>query len=204
MNEESRQTSPTRCFRFPSVVLPQLLVTLLLCSAIETPLGADAILSAETIRRPNVVFLLADDLGYGDLGCFGSQVISTPNLDRLAGQGAKLDQCYAASSNCSPSRAGILTGRSPYRVGMYDFARFKPLHIPVEETTIAELLRDAGYQTMFAGKWHCSGDFESGTQPHPGDHGFDHWLANAKNFGKDPETFLRNGKPGRKDRGVDE
>lgn len=149
----------------------------------------------EPSGKPNIVFLLADDMGLGDLACFGSPVIQSPNLDRLASQGVKLNQCYAASSNCSPSRTGMLTGRSPYRVGMYDFARFKPLHIPVEETTVAELLKSAGYQTMFAGKWHCSGDFQSGEQPYPGDHGFDHWLANATNFGKDPKTFLRNGKP---------
>jgi arylsulfatase A len=146
-------------------------------------------------KRPNIIFLLADDMGYGDLGCFGSPVVRSPNLDKLATQGTKLTQCYSASPNCSPARAGILTGRSPYRVGMYDFARFKPLHIPVEETTVAEKLKSAGYQTMFAGKWHCSGDFESGTQPYPGDHGFDHWLANESNFGKDPDSFLRNGEP---------
>lgn len=109
--------------------------------------------------KPNIVFLLADDMGYGDLGCFGSPVIKSPNLDKLARAGMKLNQCYAASPNCSPARAGILTGRSPYRVGMYDFARFKALHIPVEEATVAEQLRTAGYHTMFAGKWHCSGDF---------------------------------------------
>lgn len=150
---------------------------------------------------PNIVFLLADDMGYGDLGCFGSSVIQSPNLDRFASQGMKLNQCYAASPNCSPSRTGMLTGRSPYRVGMYDFARFKPLHIPVEETTVAESLKTAGYQTMFAGKWHCSGDFNSGKQPYPGDHGFDHWFANVSNFGKDPTTFLRNGKPAGKTNG---
>lgn len=151
-------------------------------------------IAADT-QRPNIVFLLADDMGYGDLACFGSPIIQSPNIDKLAAQGVRLTQCYAASSNCSPSRAGILTGRSPYRVGMYDFARFKQLHIPVEEATIAEQLKLNGYQTLFAGKWHCSGDFNSGTQPYPGDHGFDHWLANAGNFGKDPETFLRNGEP---------
>lgn len=145
--------------------------------------------------QPNIVFLLADDMGYGDLGCYGSPIIQSPNIDKLAAQGVMLNQCYAASSNCSPSRTGMLTGRSPYRVGMYDFARFKPLHIPVSETTIAEQLKLGGYQTMFAGKWHCSGDFESGAQPYPGDHGFDHWLANATNFGKDPKTFHRNGEP---------
>lgn len=126
---------------------------------------------------PNIVFLLADDMGYGDLGCYGSPVIQSPRLDRLAGEGIRLTECYAASSNCSPSRAAILTGRHPYRVGMYDFARFKPLQIPTSETTVAELLKGAGYDTLFAGKWHCSGDFYSGEQPYPGDHGFDHWLA---------------------------
>lgn len=145
--------------------------------------------------QPNIVFLLADDMGYGDLGCFGSPIIQSPNLDQLAAEGVLLKQCYAASSNCSPSRTGMLTGRSPYRVGMYDFARFKSLRIPTEETTIAEHLQAGGYQTFFAGKWHCSGDFYSGKQPYPGDHGFDHWLASETNFGKDPTTFLRNGIP---------
>ena len=90
--------------------------------------------------KPNIIFMLADDMGYGDLGCYGSPIVQSPNLDKLAGQGIKLEQCYAASPNCSPARTGMLTGRSPYRVGMYDFARFKPLHIPESETTVAELL----------------------------------------------------------------
>ena len=142
-------------------------------------------------RQPNIVFLLADDLGYGDLACYGHPVIKSPNLDRLAKQGVRLTDCYAASPNCSPARTGILTGRSPYRVGMYDFARFRPLHIPEGELTIAEVLRDAGYETMFAGKWHCSGDFKN--QPGPGDHGFQHWFAHPKNFGHNPAGFVRNG-----------
>ncbi|MEM8671752.1 MAG: sulfatase-like hydrolase/transferase [Planctomycetota bacterium] len=157
-------------------------------------IGLFAAMPAKADQPPNVIFLLADDLGYADLACFGSKAIQTPHLDQLASEGVRLTHCYAASPNCSPARAGILTGRSPYRVGMYDFARFKPLHIPSEEVTIAEMLKSAGYQTMFAGKWHCSGDFQSGNQPDPGDHGFDHWLANASNFGKDPDTFKRNGK----------
>ena len=148
--------------------------------------------SAYGNERPNIVFLLADDMGYGDLACYGHPVIRSPNLDQLATEGVRLTDCYAASPNCSPARTAILTGRSPYRVGMYDFARFKPLHIPTSELTVAEVVRDAGYQTMFAGKWHCSGDFDH--QPGPGDHGFDHWLANPKNFGHNPSGFYRNGK----------
>lgn len=161
------------------------------CSAIFLFSSAGWVVCAAD--QPNIIFLLADDMGYADLGCFGSQAIQSPNLDRLAAQGVKLTHCYAASPNCSPARTGMLTGRSPYRVGMYDFARFKPLHIPLEEVTVAEILKSAGYQTMFAGKWHCSGDFESGTQPYPGDQGFDHWFASATNFGKDPGGFKRNG-----------
>lgn len=148
--------------------------------------------SSQAGDQPNIVFLLADDMGYGDLGCYGHPVIRSPHLDRLAREGVRLTDCYAASPNCSPSRTAILTGRSPYRVGMYDFARFKPMHIPTSELTVAEVVRSAGYQTMFAGKWHCSGDFEN--QPNPGDHGFDHWLANPKNFGRNPNGFYRNGK----------
>ncbi len=163
------------------------LINLVVCLHL---LAAQPVSAAE---KPNIVFLLADDMGYADLGCFGSAAIQTPNIDRLAEQGLRLTHCYAASPNCSPARTGMLTGRTPYRVGMYDFARFKPLHIPGEEVTIAEQLKTVGYTTMFAGKWHCSGDFASGKQPYPGDQGFDHWLAHAKNFGKDPVGFKRNG-----------
>lgn len=150
--------------------------------------------SAAAAQKPNIVFLLADDLGYGDLACYGNPVITTPNLDQLAADGVKLLDCYAASPNCSPARTGIMTGRSPYRVGMYDFARFRPMHIPVAELTLPEVIGSAGYQTMFAGKWHCSGDAKlaGGTQPNPGDHGFDHWLAHPRNFGQNPSGFFRN------------
>ena len=113
-------------------------------------LFASQIVSSKS-DKPNIIFMLADDMGYGDLGCYGSPIVQSPNLDKLAGQGIKLELCYAASPNCSPARTGMLTGRSPYRVGMYDFARFKPLHIPEAETTVAELLKSAGYQTLFAG-----------------------------------------------------
>ncbi len=162
------------------------LLIVVLCSMIAT------VTVHAKAEKPNIVFLLADDMGYGDLGCFGSPVIKSPNLDKLAADGIKLTNCYAASPNCSPARTAILTGRSPYRVGMYDYVRFRPMHIPKSETTIAETLRAAGYATMFAGKWHCSGSFN--TQPNPGDHGFDHWYAHPHNFGKDADGFYRNGK----------
>ncbi|MEM0970523.1 MAG: sulfatase-like hydrolase/transferase, partial [Verrucomicrobiota bacterium] len=178
------QSPQTGCLCHDHLAMPQRLLLYLLLAVTSASYAAE---------RPNIVFLLADDMGYGDLGCYGSPVIQSPHLDQLASQGMRLTQCYAASPNCSPARTGMLTGRSPYRVGMYDFARFRPLHIPEAEVTVAEQLKSAGYTTLFAGKWHCSGDFTPGVQPDPGDHGFEHWFAHAKNFGKDPAGFLRNG-----------
>lgn len=149
---------------------------------------------AQAASRPNILFLLADDMGYGDLGCYGNPVIKTPNLDRLASQGVRLTHCYSASSNCSPSRTGILTGRTPYRVGMYDFiSTGSPMYIPRSEIGVATLLGQAGYRTMFAGKWHCSGILGNDRYPDPGDVGFRHWFANQGNFGHNPEGFIRNG-----------
>ena len=125
--------------------------------------------------------------------CYGHPIIKTPNINVLAKEGVLLTNCYSASPNCSPSRTGILTGRSPYRVGMYDFAHYAPLHIPESELTIAEAVKSAGYQTMFAGKWHCTGAKDWTTHPNPGEHGFDHWYAHPKNFGHNPKGFCRNG-----------
>src|SRR5207248_813397 len=81
-------------------------------------------------RRPNILVILCDDLGYGDLGCFGHPTIRTPHLDRLAAQGMRLTSCYAAAPVCSPSRAGLLTGRTPSRLGVYDWiSEGSPMHL---------------------------------------------------------------------------
>ena len=102
----------------------------------------------------NFVIILADDLGYGDLACYGHPVIKTPNLDRFAKDGMRLTSCYAAAANCSPSRAGLMTGRTPYRVGIHNWIpMFSPMHLRREEVTIATLLRQAGYATCQVGKW---------------------------------------------------
>lgn len=147
--------------------------------------------------RPNFIVILADDLGYGDLSSYGHPAIRTPHLDRLAGQGARFTRFYSASPVCSPSRAGLLTGRTPTRVGVYDWIpQDHAMHMPAGEVTIAQLLKDARYATAMAGKWHLNGKFNSPGQPQPGDFGFDHWLAtqnNAQPSHKDPRNFVRNG-----------
>jgi arylsulfatase A-like enzyme len=108
---------------------------------------------------PNIVIIFADDLGYGDLGVYGHPTIHTPHLDRMAAEGMKFTQFYAAASVCTPSRAGLLTGRLPVRSGMAGETRHvlfpdSKLGLPAEEITIAEALRERGYATAAIGKWH--------------------------------------------------
>ncbi len=133
--------------RKPYAVVPLLLSMILVCraSATETP--------------PNFVIIFCDDLGYGDLGCFGNPTIATPHLDRMAREGMKLTQFYSASSVCTPSRAALLTGRLPVRSGMCSNQRrvlFPDSQggLPDGETTIAEALKTKGYATACIGKWH--------------------------------------------------
>lgn len=128
-------------------------------------------------RQPNIVILLADDLGYGELGCQGNPEIPTPHIDSIAGNGIRFTSGYVAGPNCSPSRAGLLTGRIPTRFG-YEFnpigAKNEDLQhgLPATEVTIAEAFHDAGYTTGVIGKWH-----QGGAAPyHPFRHGFDEFF----------------------------
>ncbi|HAA72436.1 MAG TPA: hypothetical protein DCE55_25080, partial [Planctomycetaceae bacterium] len=150
-------------------------------------------------QRPNFVIVLCDDLGYGDLACYGHKVTQTPHLDRFAKESLKLTSCYAAAPNCSPSRTGMMTGRTPMRVGIHNWIPvLSPMHVRKREITVATLLRQAGYATCIAGKWHLNGRFNLPGQPQPSDHGFDHWFAtqnNALPCHKNPDNFVRNGKP---------
>ena len=142
-------------------------------------------------ERPNVIVFLADDLGYGDLGCYGHRFMKTPNLDRFAAEGMRFTDCYCAAPICSPARAGLLTGRCSYRTGVYHLAG-QWVHLRDGEKTIAELLHQAGYATCFLGKWHL-GKLDR-THPGPSDQGFDHFYATQGNcFPRNPEGFVRNG-----------
>lgn len=123
--------------------------------------------------RPNVIFVLADDLGYGDLGVYGQRLIKTPNIDRLAGDGMRFTQFYAGSTVCAPSRAVLMTGRHMGHVSVRGNAgRQKPeiQTLRQGERTIAHLLKDAGYSTGLFGKWGLG---EVGSSGHPNRMGFD-------------------------------
>jgi arylsulfatase A-like enzyme len=127
--------------------------------------------AAPTGTRPNVVVILIDDLGWADLGCYGSTFYRTPNLDRLAEGGMRFTQAYAACPVCSPTRAALLTGQYPARLHLTDYIpgqKSSPEHkllrleflqqLPLEQTTVAEMLRSAGYATAAIGKWHLGGE----------------------------------------------
>ncbi len=131
------------------------------------------VLSQDTTTRPNIILVFADDLGYGDLSCYGSPVNQTPHLDRLASEGIKLTSFYAAASVCTPSRAALLTGRYPLRAGQpHNLGPDSPAGLPLSEETLASALKEQGYRTAAFGKWHLGaveGYF-------PTDRGFDEYF----------------------------
>lgn len=182
-----------------------ILIAFLSCKKVkDTNVMANKEVVSEENSQPNIIVLLCDDLGYGDLSSFGHPIIKTANLDKLAENGIKLTNFYSTAPVCSPSRAGLLTGRSPNKAGIYDFipGRKKSpdnrdlVHLQEHEVTIPSLLKSVGYSTCLVGKWHCSSRFNSDKQPQPNDFGFDHWMAthnNAAPSHHNPKNFIRNG-----------
>jgi arylsulfatase A len=157
-------------------------------------LSATATSAAE---RPNVVILLADDLGYKDIGCDGGPV-KTPTLDGLAANGVRFTDFYSGASICTPSRAVLLTGRHHVRAGIYGVlvSPDSRMHLLEREITLAELLKSHGYATAHFGKWHLGlpNEKQKG-KPSPAEHGFDYWFGTRIGASaKDPTSFLRNGK----------
>jgi len=150
------------------------------------------------VSKPNVIILLADDLGYGDLGCYGSQSIETPNIDELASQGVRFTRFYSASAVCSPSRASLLTGKYPLRFDIRRHFTDNQEHLPKSSTTIAEVLKGEGYETAHIGKWHLGGlrpmDYEARSEgkvanPGPLQHGFDYSLTSIEGAPVRPELI---------------
>ena len=150
------------------------IVLLIMTMGILCPTSA-AETSKPTLRQaqglPNILFILVDDLGWSDVGCYGSTLHETPRVDGLAEEGVRFTDAYAASPVCSPTRASILTGKYPARI---NFTRATPTHnFPQEEITLPEALKEAGYRTAHLGKWHLMLYGEKGKGSRPEDHGYD-------------------------------
>ena len=157
--------------------------------------------------KPNFLFILADDLGWSQVGCYGSDFYETPNIDRLARQGMRFTDAYAACPVCSPTRASIMTGRYPARLHLTDFIAggsfpyekyLQPewqKYLPLEEITIAEVLKTEGYATACFGKWHLSIDKKppKSLPYNPDKQGFDEYFVTYKPSSKtDPESDAHN------------
>ncbi len=146
-----------------------LILTLMLFASLAVSAAPAALRPA----KPNIVIIFADDLGYGDLGCYGSPVIRTPHLDRMAAEGLRFTDFYSAGEVCTPSRTALLTGRHPIRSGMCGNRRVlfpnSKGGLPPSEITLAEALKPAGYATAHIGKWHLG--IHEGSRPL--DQGFD-------------------------------
>jgi len=142
-----------------AMIRPALLSLQLLAFALPVLRAAEPPPRAVSPSNPNVIIILADDLGYGDLGSYGSTTIATPRLDQMAREGLRFTAAYTSAPFCSPARAGLLTGRLPARAGL-PYVLFPTEHhgLPAAEITIAELLRGRGYTTACIGKWHLGWD----------------------------------------------
>ncbi len=145
--------------------------------------------------KPNIIFILADDLGYGDLGCYGQDSIETPHIDRLAAEGIQFSQHYAGSTVCAPSRCSLMTGLHTGHTAVRGNKRMNPMGqfpLPENTTTVATLLSDAGYQTALIGKWGLGGPGSTG---HPNLQGFDYfygYLCQSHAHNYYPEFLFRN------------
>jgi arylsulfatase A-like enzyme len=167
--------------------------TILACFSIFSP-SAEAAAASDRPTQPNVVLILVDDMGWTDLACYGSKLYETPNIDRLARDGMKFTQAYSACTVCSPTRAALLTGKYPARLHITDWIPGQmpenpklivpdwTKYLPLEEVTIADVLKKHGYATASIGKWHLGSEAY-----YPEKHGFDinrggTDLANTKNY----------------------
>ena len=146
-------------------------------------------------EKPNIILIFADDVGYGDLGCYGSN-LKTPEIDRLASEGFRSTNCLVAANVCGPSRAALMTGRYPMRCGhpisRHGTPKYSNYGLAPEELTIPELLKTAGYHNKMIGKWHL-GFHVPGS--HPLDAGFDEYFGLHSNYSKtagDSDTLYRN------------
>ena len=176
-------------------------MTRLLASLLLLALPSAAFAQPAITRPPNIVFVLADDVGYGDLGCYGSTRIPTPNLDRLAKGGTRFTDAHSPASVCTPTRYAMLTGQYAWRhaPGSRILSGVAPLSIPTDRVTVASFLRQAGYATAVVGKWHLGlgageTDYNALIAPGPREVGFDYSFLIPATGDRTPCVYVENGR----------
>ena len=172
-------------------VHPSLTVTVFL-------LALSSLALSQSKARPNVILINADDLGYGDLGCYGAENVSTPNIDRLASEGRRFTDAHTASAVCSPSRYGLLTGRYPLRRNYWGPSPLRmPLAIDANHLTLGRLMKESGYATACIGKWHLGfgeeeSDWNGDLKPGPLELGFDYYFGIPQVNSGPPFVYVEN------------
>jgi arylsulfatase A-like enzyme len=166
-------------------------------------MGAASLLKAQATQHPNIVYILADDLGWGDLGCYNREsLIPTPYADRLASQGVRFTDMHSPSSVCTPTRYGILTGRYCWRTRLTSgvLQGYSPNLIEPGRMTVASMLKQRGYHTACVGKWHLGlgaeekADYSKPLRPCPNDHGFDESFIIPASLDFEPYLYVENGR----------
>lgn len=178
------------------------LLTLILSMLAAGSLCSASASASTRQAAPNVVLIFADDLGYGDLGCYGATKVDTPNIDRLAAEGRRFTDAHSASAVCTPSRYGLLTGEYPYKAdggkGLWGPCPIEsPLLIDVETQTIADVFKNKGYDTAVIGKWHLGfgegeNDWQKPLSPGPRDLGFDYYFGMPVVNSAPPYVYVEN------------
>ena len=150
-------------------------------------------------EKPNIVLIYADDLGYGDVSCYGATKLKTPHIDKLAAEGRRFTDAHSPSAVCTPSRYGLITGRYPFRIGSNRPVMVKnPLIVNTERTTIADLAKEAGYSTAIIGKWHLGfgnknpADWNKPLKPGPNELGFDYFYGVPVVNSHPPFVYMEN------------
>ena len=179
------------------LLIPRLLFVLSLFYSLIAPPIRAADSARDPAKKPNIILCMTDDQGWGDVGYNGLKAIQTPNLDAMAAASLRFDRFYAAHPSCSPTRASVMTGRHPYRSGVF----WPGMPLRRQEMTIAQAVKKAGYVTGHFGKWHLSGGapgmgraLPASDPLHPGRFGFDLWFSVSNWFDTD-WTFSRMGEP---------
>ncbi len=163
-------------------------------------LGCEAETKTQTTKHPNIILIYTDDVGYGDVGCYGATKLKTPNIDKLASNGLRFTNSHAPSATCTPSRYAMLTGEYAWRrKGTGIAPGDAPMIIPTEKTTMADILKKAGYKTGVVGKWHLglgdgNLDWNGSIRPGPEDIGFDYSFLIPATGDRVPCVYTENGK----------